>query len=146
MLKELKKNKMSVVAIVATGILFGVMGVLIIPMIAVIVKISNALSQKHPRIYKYSKGKVNVGMFVTMNATQEFYDKMYKKEFEHYMDEFKRLNGDVVLYPCYNTLQVSDYSKFNMSSFDENVKKKTHDELFPMDLQNAYNLGYQLSR
>ena len=50
MLKELKKNKMSVVA---TGILFGVMGVLIIPMIAVIVKISNALSQKHPRIYKY---------------------------------------------------------------------------------------------
>ena len=28
--------------------------VLIIPMIAVIVKISNALSQKHPRIYKYS--------------------------------------------------------------------------------------------
>ena len=39
MLKELKKNKMSVVA---TGILFGVMGVLIIPMIAVIVKISNA--------------------------------------------------------------------------------------------------------
>ena len=54
MLKELKKNKMSVVAIVATGILFGVMGGLIIPMIAVIVKISNALSQKHPRIYKYS--------------------------------------------------------------------------------------------
>ena len=52
MLKELKKNKMSVVA---TGILFGVMGVLIIPMIAVIVKISNALSQKHPRIYKYKK-------------------------------------------------------------------------------------------
>ena len=35
MLKGLKKNKMSVVA---TGILFGVMGVLIIPMIAVIVK------------------------------------------------------------------------------------------------------------
>ena len=35
MLKELKKNKMSVVA---TGILFGVMGILIIPMIAVIIK------------------------------------------------------------------------------------------------------------
>lgn len=51
MLKELKKNKMSVVA---TGILFGVMGVLIIPIIAGIVKISNTLSQKYPRIYKYS--------------------------------------------------------------------------------------------
>ena len=41
-------------SVVATVILFGVMGLLIIPMIAVIVKISNALSQKHPRIYKYS--------------------------------------------------------------------------------------------
>lgn len=51
MLKELKKNKMSVAA---TGILFGVMGVLIIPIIAGIVKISDTLSKKHPRIYKYS--------------------------------------------------------------------------------------------
>ena len=32
----------------------GKAGVLTIPMIAVIVKISNALSKKHPRIYKYS--------------------------------------------------------------------------------------------
>ena len=41
-------------SVVATGILFGVMGVLIIPIIAGIVKILNTLSQKHPRIYKYS--------------------------------------------------------------------------------------------
>ena len=47
----LKKNKMSVVA---TGILFGVMGILIIPIIAGIVKILSTLSQKHPRIFKYS--------------------------------------------------------------------------------------------
>ena len=63
MLKELKKNKMSVVA---TGILFGVMGVLIIPMIAVIVKISNALSQKHPRIYKYSMSAF-IGMLLAIS-------------------------------------------------------------------------------
>lgn len=49
MLKELRKNKMSVVV---TGILFGVMGVLIIPIIAGIVKILGTLSQKYPRIYK----------------------------------------------------------------------------------------------
>ena len=54
----------------------------------------------------YFKGKVNVGMFVTMNATQEFYDKMYKKEFEHYMDKFKRLNGDVV---CIHVTILSRY-------------------------------------
>ena len=43
MLKELKKNKISVVNVVATGILFGDMRVLIIHMIKVIVKISNKL-------------------------------------------------------------------------------------------------------
>lgn len=63
MLKKLKKNKMSVVA---TVILFGVMGVLIIPMIAAIVKISNALSQKHPRIYKYSMIAF-IGMLLAIN-------------------------------------------------------------------------------
>lgn len=94
----------------------------------------------------YFKRKVNVGMFVTMNANEEFYEKMYKEKFEEYAIEFKQLNGEVCLYPCYNTLQVADYSKFNMSSFDESAKKKTHDELFPVDLQNAYNLGMQLSR
>ena len=66
MLKELKKNKMSVVA---TGILFGVMGVLIIPMIAVIVKTSNALSQKHPRIYKYSM----IAFIIMLLAISLFY-------------------------------------------------------------------------
>lgn len=94
----------------------------------------------------YFKRKVNVVMFVTMNATQEFYEKMYKERFEEYAHEFSRLNGEVCLYPCFNTLQVEDYSKFNMSSFDERLKKKAHDELFPADLQNAYNLGLQFSR
>lgn len=94
----------------------------------------------------YFKRKVNVGMFVTMNATKEFYDKLYKNKFEKYADELKQLNGEIHLYPCYNTLQVSDYSKFNMGSFDEIIKKEVHNNLFPVDLQNAYNLGMKLSQ
>lgn len=94
----------------------------------------------------YFKGNVNVGMFVTMNATKEFYDKLYKAKFESYTDDFKALNGEVSLYPCYNTLQVKDYSKFNMSGFNEEEKKKVHDEHFSIDLENAYNLGVRLSR
>ena len=84
----------------------------------------------------YFNGKVNVGMFVTMNATEEFYDKLYKEKFEEYASEFKALNGDVSIYPCYNTLQVKDYSKFNMSSFSEEDKKKVHEDRFPIDLKN----------
>ena len=93
----------------------------------------------------YFNGKVNVGMFVTMNATEEFYDKLYKEKFEEYASEFKALNGDVSIYPCYNTLQVKDYSQFNMSSFSEEDKKKVHEDRFPIDLKNVYDLGVKLA-
>ena len=94
----------------------------------------------------YFKGSVKTAMFVSMNATKEFYDKLYKEKFEEYANELEILNGEVTLYPCYNTLQVADYSKFNMGSFDENLKKVEHEERFPKDLENAYRIGVQLSR
>ena len=94
----------------------------------------------------YFKGRVKVAMFVSMNASKEFYDKLYKEKFEEYAKELEMLNREVTLYPCYNTLQVADYSKFNMGSFDENLKKVEHEERFPKDLENAYRIGVQLSR
>ena len=50
------------------------------------------------------------------------------------------------LCPCFNTLQVADYSKFNMGGFDAEDKKKANEELFPADLQKAFDLGMKLSR
>ncbi|MGO4986903.1 flavodoxin family protein [Gallicola sp. Sow4_E12] len=94
----------------------------------------------------YFKGKVDVGMFLTMNATEKFYEQLYKKEFEDYANEFRMLNGDVSLYPVFNTLQVKDYTKFDMSGFNEEVKKDVHEEKFPIDLENAFNMGVSLSK
>lgn len=94
----------------------------------------------------YFKGKVDVGMFLTMNATEEFYEQMYKNVFEAYANEFRMLNGDVSLYPVFNTLQVKDYTKFDMSGFNEEVKKDVHEEKFPIDLENAFNMGVSLSK
>lgn len=94
----------------------------------------------------YFTGKVNVGFFVTMNATKEFYETLYQSQFEAYAKEFHQLNGEVCLYPCYNTLQVADYSKFNMGSFNEVFKKAVHEEQFPEDLRHAYLIGERLSR
>jgi len=93
----------------------------------------------------YFTGKVNVGMFVSMNATKPFYDRMYKDAFEGYAAELKMLNGTVELHPCYNTLQVADYSKFDMASFDETAKRYAHEHEFPKDLENAYQVGKHLS-
>ncbi len=94
----------------------------------------------------YFKGSINVGLFVTMNVTQEYYEKNYREKFEAYANEFKILNGEVALYPAYNTLQVNDYSKFSMGSFSEEKKKESREKRFPVDLENAYELGVKLSR
>ena len=94
----------------------------------------------------YFKRKVNVGLFVSMNATKEFYDRLYKAKFEEYAKEWEMLGDKVILYPCYDTLQVSDYSKFNMASFDESKKKLSHEKNFPKDLENAYQIGQELSK
>lgn len=93
----------------------------------------------------YFTKKVNVAFFVTMNATLHFYEKMYKEKFEIYAKEWNSLNGKVILYPSYNTLQVKDYDRYDMTSFDKEKKKKSNLENFPIDLHNALNIGKELS-
>lgn len=94
----------------------------------------------------YFTGRVNVGLFVSMNASKEFYDRLYKEAFEGYANELKMLNGEVCPYPCHDTLQVADYSKYNMASFDEEKKKLSREKNFPRDLENAYQIGQRLVR
>lgn len=94
----------------------------------------------------YFTGTVRVGLFVSMNATKEFYDRLYRDAFEGYAKELEILNGEVCLYPCYDTLQVSDYSRFDMASFDEGKKKLSRKRNFPKDLENAYQLGRRLAQ
>lgn len=93
----------------------------------------------------YFTGRVNVGLFVSMNASKEF-DRLYKDAFEGYANELQMLNGEVCLYPCHDTLQVADYSKYNMASFDEEKKKLSREKNFPRDLENAYQIGQRLVR
>lgn len=94
----------------------------------------------------YFTGKVNVGLFVSMNASKEFYDRLYKDAFEGYARELQMLNGEVCLYPCHDTLQVADYSKYNMAGFDAKRKKLSREKNFPRDLENAYQIGQRLVR
>ena len=94
----------------------------------------------------YFTGRVNVGLFVSMNASKEFYDRLYKDAFEGYARELQMLNGEVCLCPCHDTLQVADYSKYNMASFDEEKKKLSREKNFPRDLENAYQIGQRLVR
>ena len=47
---------------------------------------------------------------------------------------------------CFDTLQVKDYSKFNMAGFNEEHKKAHHEKQFPLDLEEARQMGAELVR
>ncbi len=92
----------------------------------------------------YFTGKVNVGIILTMNAPKAVYDIEYRKKAKEVAQLFSALNGTVEVYACCDTLQVADYSKFDMSSFNGNHKKTMREKQFPEDLKNAFNMGTKL--
>ena len=87
------------------------------------------------------KGKVDVDVFLTMNTPLKGYDQMYKAKMDEYFMPFRFLNGNVRLIPVCDTLQVKDYSKYEMGSFSEEHKKAFHDEDFPKELELAFKIG-----
>ena len=93
----------------------------------------------------YFKGKINVGIILTMNAPYDIYEKWYGAKALELKNIFSALNGNVVIYPCCDTLQVKDYSKFNMGGFNEEHKKMMRETAFPKDLENAYQMGLKLN-
>ena len=92
----------------------------------------------------YFHGKVNVGVILTMNAGQDIYERWYKESMALQLAPLKGLNGTFEILPCCDTLQVKDYSKFNMAGFDEAHKKRMREEQFPLDLKAAFSLGASL--
>ena len=93
----------------------------------------------------YFTGKVNVGIILTMNAPKTYYNLAYRKKEKELVQSFSGLNGTVEVYPCCDTLQVKDYSKFDMSSFNEEHKKEMREKQFPKDLEKAFEMGARLS-
>jgi putative NADPH-quinone reductase len=87
------------------------------------------------------KGKVDVDVFLTMNAPMQFYKQNYERRFQEYFAPFRFLNGQIRLIPVCDTLQVKDYSKYDMASFSEEHKKAVHDAQFPAALEFAFKIG-----
>ena len=87
------------------------------------------------------EGKTDVGIFLTMNVNEEFYTKSYQKKFEEEFAAFRFMKGKTELFPSFDTLQVSDYSKHEMGSFSEEHKRQMNETIFKKDLERAYDVG-----
>lgn len=93
----------------------------------------------------YFTGRVNVGLILTMNASKAYYKLAYQKKAKELAGSFLALNGSVEILPCCDTLQVADYSRYDMASFSEAHKRESREKQFPRDLAEAFRMGARLS-
>lgn len=89
--------------------------------------------------------KINIGMIYTMNCPEEFatsvgYDKLFSSN-EQIMN---MILGKAESIMSYETYQFEDYSKVVADGIDEAKRRKRREEVFPLDCENAFNLGVKL--
>ena len=60
---------------------------------------------------------------------------------ESIINSMTRFIGPTELIEANSTWQFDDYSKYEAGVFDVERKQKRHEEVFPQDLQNAYEMG-----
>lgn len=91
------------------------------------------------------KGRINSGFVFTMNANQE---QVKQYELDKVFDGLKimqlLLNGSWEYIAAYDTYQFNDYSKYAAGFWNENHKKKVREEQFPVDRQQAFEMGERL--
>lgn len=94
----------------------------------------------------YFDGHINVGFVYTMNAPQSYYEATLRPYLTNVESLFKMgLHGEVYSYASCDTLQVEDYSRYDMAFFSEEDKRRHRDEQFPTDLAECFKMGAGLS-
>lgn len=78
----------------------------------------------------------------TMNVPKEMCPEQVLANAEHFIGHVFRKPRRVC---AYNTYQFRDYSKYKVEVFDERQKRRYHDEMFPLELKEAFDLGRELA-
>lgn len=95
----------------------------------------------------YFDGRVNAGFIYTMNAPLPYYEQTLRPYLTNVENLFQMgLHGAIDRIASCDTLQVNDYSKYDMAYFSEEAKRAHRDEQFPKDLEAAFALGAKLSK
>jgi len=81
------------------------------------------------------------GLIATMNVKKEYLQSGYASSFESIAGSIGMVLGSCeTLYSC-DTYQFSDYSKYYAGMWDEKQKAEHRDKQFPIDMENAYQMG-----
>jgi len=92
-----------------------------------------------------SPRKKAVALLYTMNVKEEDIDRIGKRQVINTAKMFmERLFAPCEIFLCTDTKQVKDYSKYEMDMWDAEAKEKRHNEVFPKDLERAFEMGARL--
>jgi len=93
----------------------------------------------------YNSRKIPVLFLMTSNCPEEVYGRIgYDRMLENYRATLSGTVGPTKLMICGDTLQVSDYGRYDWTTFDPDAKKARHDAEFPKDLARARSLGAEM--
>jgi multimeric flavodoxin WrbA len=94
-------------------------------------------------------GKTKMAFLATMNIPEDWMENSRKTTGfppDGTFDAIKRIFRNCSRIYAHDTLQANDYAKYHIKMFDEEKKKKSRAERFPVDLQRAFDLGAKLVR
>jgi len=102
---------------------------------------------------KYSKDagslfprRINTAMIYTMNAPDQILQRIgYDRMFAMTQMTLGMHFGACELLLSTDTLQYSDYDKYEAEAFDKNAKRQRHIEVFPDDCTRAFALGARMA-
>ena len=83
---------------------------------------------------------------MTSNAPEEAYQpgNFYENVLTPYIQGLERTVGPTSVLISGNTLQVSDYSRYNWTMLDAQAKIDRHETVFPKELEKAFRMGADL--
>ena len=90
--------------------------------------------------------RINTAMIYTMGIADDLikldgFDRKFA-----FMEKMLKIHfGACELLLCTETLQFSDYDKYESEMFDKEARIKRHDEVFPEDCKRAYELGVRMA-
>lgn len=102
---------------------------------------------------KYSKDagslfprRINTAMIYTMNAPDHILQRIgYDRMFAMTQMTLGMHFGACELLLSTDTLQYSDYDKYEAEAFDKNAKRQRHTKVFPDDCTRAFALGVRMA-
>ncbi|MDR2517299.1 MAG: flavodoxin family protein [Spirochaetaceae bacterium] len=91
--------------------------------------------------------RIRTGLIITTNAPEQAFEQIgYTARFKGYEGMLGMIFGPAKVLYSAETLQVTDYGKYEMSQFNEAERKKRREEVFPRHLEAARTLGEELTQ